>query len=81
MVSLTPLNGYVLVELGSKYKHISAPAKIYDAKSNGIVIKGDKELIGKRVYWQDYKEGSTLTEDNREYTFVKLEDLQGWSND
>lgn len=89
---LTPLNGHLLVQLGTKYKHVAATTKAYEAKNNGIVIaisqliydkqdiKFINKLFGSRVYWQDYKEGSTLTVDGIEYAFVKYDDIQGFSN-
>lgn len=87
---LTPLNGHLLVQLGTKYKHVAAATKAYEAKNNGVVIEvsvllvsdedGEPAILGKRVYWQDYKEGSALTVDGIEYAFVKYEDIQGYSN-
>lgn len=84
---LHPLPGFVLVELpASKYKHVAAPTKAYEAKSSGVVIAvgeeydTDKALIGKRVFWQDFKEGSAIPMGDKSYAFVAVEELQGYAD-
>lgn len=84
--SLYALPGYALVELSAKYAHIEAPTKAYESKTSGILIdlepteNGYDTIFGKLVFWETYKEGAPITRNGKEYTFIKIEDLQGYED-
>ena len=84
---LHPMPDYVLVELASsKYAHVEAPSRAYEGKNSGLVVSigsdypEDHKLVGKIIYWQEFREGSPITVANKNYAFVKLEDIQGYSD-
>lgn len=86
-MNLHPLPGYVLVELPpSRYKHVAAPTKAYESKTSGVVIAigeeypDDHELIGKQVFWQEFKEGSSIPIGDKTYAFVPMDELQGYAD-
>jgi co-chaperonin GroES (HSP10) len=86
-MELHPLPGFVLVELQpSKYQHIAAPSKAYEGKSNGVVVaigedyELDHNLVGKRVFWTEYKEGSPISYKGKSYVFVDIAELQGYED-
>lgn len=35
-------------------------------------------LIGKRVYWNDYQDGTWIKNGDKNYSFIKYEDIRGW---
>ena len=81
---LHPYNNHVLVELGGYYKNIAVKEGKYDTRTNGIVIEGPIDrpaLLGMRVYFDEFKEGSRIERDGKLYTFIKLEDIQGHEDD
>lgn len=84
-MTLTPINGCVVVELQEQFEHVATPDKQFSTKTNGIVLvvpKSDEEnqyLVGKRVYFEEFRDGTQVKEDGKEYAFIKLEDIRGYS--
>lgn len=94
VIGLYPLNDCVLVELKQKYKNFSAKEGKYDSRTEGIVIatprkiddgetqqKAHEWLIGKRVHFEEFQEGSRITRDGRIYSFIKISDIRGYENE
>lgn len=91
-LSLVPVNGCVLVKLENQYENFSTKEGRYDTRTNGIVVAIPKleyvsvleikatELLGKRVYFEEYKEGARIKKGNDLYCFIKLEDVRGYEN-
>lgn len=44
-------------------------------------VKAYMPIRGKIVYWQEYKDGAILERDGKKYTFVKIEDLDGYEDE
>lgn len=91
--TLTPAPGFILVQLGEYYENIKMPESKYDSKTEGIVLKvssiartADHEaltkwaesLVGKRVYWGEYKEGKRVNFDGKQQAFIRIEDIEGY---
>lgn len=94
-VKLTPAPGYALVRLGDYYEGVVMPEGKYDSKTEGkclaiqtihfteetqVVADWYNQLIGKKIYWQEYKEGKRVTQGNVEYAFIKLGDIEGYES-
>lgn len=93
---LKPLPGYALVEIyegkvavtAQKYdtktrgvcRDWLAPMGPQDPVDTARYNTIYASLTGKLVFWQDYKEGSTIESDGKKYTFVKIEDLMGYED-
>lgn len=92
MAKLIPVGERVLVQLGEQYRNIAVTEKKYDSKTNGIIVavgdpdarvttpKGStavKSLIGKRIYWDQFKEGAAVLDGESQYCFINIEDIQG----
>lgn len=93
VIGLYPLNDCVLVELKQKYKNFSAKEGKYDSRTEGIVVAVPKDemvsvnaikpsfLLGKRVHFEEFQEGSRITRDGRIYSFIKISDIRGYENE
>lgn len=85
MDGLKPINGCALVELSETYANVATPEKQFATKTSGQVIKvSEKEidnqyLVGKRVWFEEYKDGVQVNIDGKDYAFIKLEDIRGCS--
>lgn len=40
-----------------------------------------KALIGKRIHFDEYKEGARIKRDGKIYSFIKIEDIRGYETD
>lgn len=96
-MNLVPLNDCLLVELtdGNELEGVDIPDKQFSTKTSGIVVSvdtsstADKQreasvvvpLIGKRVFFEDYKDGSQVDIEGKKYAFIKWDDLRGYQND
>lgn len=81
--SLIPVNDCVLVELDPTEKKEGK----YDTRTSGIVVPGTIQegvngfiFQGKRVYFEEYKEGARIKRDGKLYCFIKLEDVRGYED-
>lgn len=87
-MDLTPINGCVLVRLTEAYSYVHTPDKKYDTKTSGILIKIDRELdpnpytklVGKKVYFESYKDDTVKEENGEKYALIKATELKGYEN-
>jgi co-chaperonin GroES (HSP10) len=85
MYSLKPINGCVLVELGNDLEYVDTPDKQYATKTRGVVIDvssnttTSKNLIGKTVYFEDFKDGTQVEVDGKKFAFIKFKEIRGYS--
>lgn len=85
---LIPLNDCVLVELQQSFKNVSIKEGKYDTRTEGVVVEVGKimrdtindYLIGKRVFFEEYKEGSRIQRNGRLYSFIKIADIRGYES-
>ena len=86
MNKLVPIGGCVLVELTESFKYVATPEKQYSTKTSGIVLsvaekeKEEQHLIGKKVYFEEYKDGTQIEKDDKTYAFIKLDDIRGYED-
>lgn len=87
MLALRPFAGRILVEIREKYTHVATTAQKYDTKTSGTVaaVSDDddfeyEDLIGKLVFWEEYKDGAVIERDGKKYAFIKIDDLDGYEN-
>lgn len=77
-----PLNDSVLVELKDALEHIDTPDKQFATKTSGIVQavadKMNDFLIGKKVYFEDYKDGVQVEIEGKKYAFIKYKEIRGY---
>lgn len=90
---LHPLNDCVLVELKQSSKNFTTKEGKYDTRTEGIVISVPKtspkgydldditKLVGKRVHFEEFKEGARIKRDGRIYSFIKIEDIRGYEDE
>lgn len=84
MNKLTPLDGVVLVELGSSpFGNIPVPEKKYDSRTEGVIVALPVEKVGElqiglKVFWEEYKDTVRAKQDDKEYAFIKIEDIRGY---
>jgi co-chaperonin GroES (HSP10) len=93
VIGLYPLNDCVLVELKQSSKNFSVKEGKYDTRTEGIVVALPKNvatldkgieaavnagLIGKRVHFEEFKEGARIKRDGKIYSFIKIEDIRGY---
>lgn len=86
MINLVPMNGYVLVELTEEWEGVYTPDKKYDTKTSGNVIKvaednGFDHLMGKKVYFEGFKDDSQVKEDDKVYAFIDTKDIRGYKGE
>lgn len=87
-MDLEPINGCVLVRLTEAYSYVHTPDKKYDTKTSGILIKvayGMKgteigKLIGKKVYFESYKDDTVKEENGEKYALIKETEIKGYEN-
>ena len=82
MSKLIPDNECLLVELTDSYQHIATPDKQYSTKTSGIVMgisnEDQRYLVGKKVFFEEYKDGTQVIADDKNYAFIKYEDVRGY---
>jgi len=90
-LALIPLNDCVLIKLENQYNNFGAKDGKYETRTNGIVIASDHismtykgivttSIIGKRVFFDEYKEGARINRDGEQYCFIKYEDIRGFED-
>jgi co-chaperonin GroES (HSP10) len=40
-----------------------------------------KELMGKRIHFEEFKEGARIKRDSKIYSFIKIEDIRGYEDE
>ena len=94
-LALSPINDCVLVELQQSYKNFQTSEGKYDSRTEGIVVAVpeymrvgfEKEskvdvlnLVNKRVFFEEFKEGSRIKRGDKIYSFIKIEDIRGYED-
>jgi len=79
-MKLHPMPGFVLVELATKYKNVSASMKAYEQANSGVLVEGelDKVKIGDTVIWTEMLAGAPIIKDDRIYCFVPVKAIEGY---
>lgn len=92
LLALIPLNDCVLVELEQARQNVATLEGKYDTRTQGILLKmphikenttvyNDLDfLVGKRVFFEEYKEGVRIKRDGKLLSFIKIEDIRGYEN-
>ena len=84
MNELTPINNNVLIELAETYSAVVTPDKQYSTKTSGIVKAVSNEdheiLLGKKVFFEDFKDGTQFSVDDSTYSFISYKDIKGYAN-
>lgn len=67
-------------------KHIQTQVGKYDTHTDGIVVAVPdssefSHLVGKHIYWDEFKQGIKITRGDTQYAFIKLEDIQGYDEE
>lgn len=79
MENLVPIEGYVLVELSNEFAIIETPDKPYSTRTSGTVVKisddNDNFYLGKRVFFEEYKDGISAGEN---LAFIKTKYIAGY---
>lgn len=61
-----------------------ATEDIREGELGTVMLSNDKPqpkyLVGKRVYFEEYKEGARIKRDGKLYCFIKLEDVRGYED-
>jgi len=82
MNNLIPINDCVLVELTDVYAYAATPDKQYATKTSGNVLAVCKEeheyLLNKKIFFDEYKDGTQVSVDNRTFSFIKFEEIKGY---
>lgn len=76
----------IVVALPTKLKtyQITTMTTMTTSYSRGSVQDGFEwpaGLLGKRVHFEEFKEGSRIKRDGKIYSFIKLEDIRGYEDD
>lgn len=89
---LHPLNGCILVELQQSHKNFTTKETKYESRTEGIVVSIPEDttvpvnsigvgfLLGKRVHFEEFKEGARIKRDGKIYSFIKIEDIRGYED-
>ena len=84
MNELTPINDNLLIELTDTYSTIVTPDKQFSTKTSGFVkavCNEDHEyLFSKKVFFEDFKDGTQFTENETTYAFINYKDVRGYLN-
>jgi len=92
---LHPLNDCVLVELKQSSKNFNIKEGRYDSRTEGIVVALPTssfkdtpyfgtlplDILGKRVHFEEFKEGARIKRDGKIYSFIKIEDIRGYEDE
>jgi co-chaperonin GroES (HSP10) len=88
---LKPINDCLLVELAEDLEFVQTPDKQFSTKTRGMVraisdymldveSKNIKSLLGKTVYFEDYKDGTQVEVNGKKYAFIKFQEVRGYSD-
>lgn len=88
-IALVPQGDRVLVELVEQYESIATVDGKYDTKTSGICLaigeylddSETKKLVGKQIFWEQYKDGEHILLDGKKYAFIKIGDVDGYRSD
>jgi hypothetical protein len=82
--SLIPMNDCILVKLDAA----TLKETKYSTRTSGICVKlpftgveaAVNDLTGKRVYFEEYKEGARIKRDGELFCFIKISDIRGYED-
>jgi co-chaperonin GroES (HSP10) len=90
---LKPINDCLLVELAEDLEFVQTPDKQFATKTRGIcrevarppglkegVSFNEQYLMGKTVYFEDYKDGTQVEVNGKKYAFIKFKEVRGYSD-
>jgi len=82
-MSLIPINNCVLVKLNDVAQLIDVPDKQFATQATGLVIDisseiENKDIMGKMVYFEEYRDSAQVIVDDDKYAFIKYEDIRGY---
>jgi co-chaperonin GroES (HSP10) len=85
-MKLVPKDDRLLVELLGAYQHVATVEQKYETKTSGICVAIPanidlpelRKLVGKQIFWQEYKDGKEIVVDGKKYAFIKIEDVDGY---
>ena len=79
---LIPTEKCTLVELINKYEGVATLEGKYNDRISGRCISVGNEdynhLIGKQIFWEEFKAGEIIERDGKKYCFMLLEDIRGY---
>lgn len=82
---LIPAKTHALVELIDKFEGIATLEGKYNDRVSGVCVRvGNedyKDLVGNKVFWEEFKAGEVIERDGKKYCFMKLEDISGHETD
>lgn len=85
---LHPMPGYIVVELGRKFKNVTAETKAYEQANSGIFVDGEIPIgsrtsvkVGSRVFWTELRAGSPISTPGGLYCFVPVDAIEGYEVD
>jgi co-chaperonin GroES (HSP10) len=88
--SLIPVNNCVLVKLEKPFENVTVKDAKYATRTQGIVVAVPEleyvpveainihQLLGKRVYFEEYKDGTRIKREGQEYSFIQISDIRGY---
>lgn len=82
-MSLIPINNCVLVKLTDVAQLIDVPDTKFATQATGLVIDvsneiENKDIVGKMVYFEEYRDSAQVEVDEDKYAFIKYEDIRGY---
>jgi len=85
-MKLVPINDCVLVKLTDDSQLIDVPDKQFATQASGLVIdvhdmKQADWLIGRVVYFEEYRDSAKVEVDDEKYAFIKFEDIKGYQSE
>lgn len=84
---LVPINDCVLVKLTNTAQFIDIPDKQFSTQASGLVVdvtaksEDFQYLIGKVVYFEEYRDSAQVEVDEDKFAFIKLEDIKGYQDE
>lgn len=81
-MNLKPLKDFVLVEIKELFDSVIYVEEKFDTKTTGLCLAvGDdkyKHLKGKQIYWEKYSDGQHIMQNDKSYTFIKIDKIEGY---
>lgn len=85
-MKLVPINSCVVVQLTDNSQFIDVPDKQFATQASGVVIEVPKNedydyLLGKVVYFEEYRDSAKVEIDDEKFAFIKYEDIKGYQDE
>ncbi len=72
----TKTSGICVASASIVLMHTNLPLEVAQAYDEGM-----DNMVGKLVFWEEYKDGAVIERDGKKYAFIKIEDLDGYEDD